>query len=56
MEESMNMHESIPIGIIGTGSIANNIHLPGLAEMEHVSIEAVCDMVEERAEETARKY
>ncbi|AZB42686.1 gfo/Idh/MocA family oxidoreductase [Bacillus sp. FJAT-42376] len=46
----------IRIGVIGCGSIARHRHLPEYAALETVEITAVCDILEERAEEIASLY
>jgi UDP-N-acetylglucosamine 3-dehydrogenase len=46
----------LKIAVIGCGSIAKHRHLPEYEANENVEIAAVCDIVEERAEEFARKY
>ncbi|MEB1809311.1 MAG: Gfo/Idh/MocA family oxidoreductase [Bacillaceae bacterium] len=46
----------IRVGIIGCGSIAKHRHMPEYANNEHTEITAVCDIVEERAQEFAEKY
>ncbi|MFD1067722.1 Gfo/Idh/MocA family protein [Oceanobacillus locisalsi] len=47
---------SLKIAVIGCGSIAKNRHLPEYAANEHAAITAVCDIVQERAEEAAATY
>lgn len=44
------------IGIIGTGGIANGKHMPSLAKVKNAEMVAFCDIVEERAQEAAKKY
>ncbi|HEU5140080.1 MAG TPA: Gfo/Idh/MocA family oxidoreductase [Bacillales bacterium] len=44
------------IGVIGCGSIATHRHLPEYAQESNVNIVAVCDIVEERANERAETY
>lgn len=46
----------VRIAVIGTGSIAQNRHLPEYDENPNVEIVAVCDIVEERVKEAAKKY
>lgn len=43
------------IGFIGTGGIAN-YHLEHLMEIKEAEVVALCDVVEERAKEAAKKY
>ncbi|MCM3717790.1 Gfo/Idh/MocA family protein [Fictibacillus phosphorivorans] len=50
------MQKKIRIGIIGCGGIANGKHLPSLAKLDAVEVVAFCDIVRERAEESAAKY
>jgi UDP-N-acetylglucosamine 3-dehydrogenase len=46
----------LKIGVIGCGSIAKFRHLPEYSTNENVEIVAVCDIVEERVNETAERY
>ncbi|PLT27742.1 Gfo/Idh/MocA family protein [Peribacillus deserti] len=46
----------LKIGVIGCGSIARHRHLPEYAAHKNAEIAAVCDIVEERADEMAVKY
>ncbi|MFV8827921.1 Gfo/Idh/MocA family protein [Alkalihalobacterium sp. APHAB7] len=46
----------IRVGIIGCGSIAKHRHMPEYTNNEHTEIVAVCDIVEERAQEFGEKY
>jgi UDP-N-acetylglucosamine 3-dehydrogenase len=46
----------IKVGVIGCGSIARRRHLIEYAANEQVDIVAVCDIVEERANEMAQQY
>ncbi|MFJ7978319.1 Gfo/Idh/MocA family protein [Peribacillus sp. NPDC096379] len=46
----------LKVGVIGCGSIAQHRHLPEYAMNQNVQIIAVCDIVEERAQEVAEKY
>jgi len=48
--------ETIKVGMIGAGSMANAVHYPSLAEFKDVTIEAICDLDRKRLEETANKY
>jgi len=45
----------VKVGIIGSGLIAQMAHIPGYLEAD-ADIVAVCDIVEERAEEVAKKF
>lgn len=44
------------VGIIGCGNIANGKHMPTLAKIPDVEMVAFCDLIEERAQEAAKKY
>ena len=47
----------IRVGIIGCGGIANQKHLPGMAQQtEFVDLAAFCDLIPERAEKAAKEY
>lgn len=48
--------KKVRIGIIGCGGIANNKHLPALAQIAEVELVAFCDIKEEKATTTAKKY
>ena len=47
--------EPVRLGLIGTGHIAQR-HLESLRGVEEIEIVAACDLVRERAEQTATKY
>ena len=49
--------DKLKLGIIGTGGICNNKHLPSLAKVsDKVEIVALCDLVREKAEATKERY
>lgn len=48
--------KKLKIGIIGCGFIANGKHLPSLARFDDVEVVAFCDLVQERAQNSAKKY
>jgi virulence factor len=48
--------ETLRVGMIGAGSMANTVHYPSLAEFKDVRIEAICDLDKQRLVETAAKY
>ena len=50
------MSEKIRIGIIGCGGIANGKHLRSISKIDFLEPVAFCDIIEERAIETAKKY
>lgn len=43
-------------GIIGCGGIANNKHLPAIKKVDRMEMVAFCDIIPERAKETAREF
>lgn len=50
------MADTIKIGIIGCGGIANGKHLPALKRLANVELVAFCDIIGEKAETAAREY
>lgn len=47
----------LKIGIIGTGGICNNKHLPSLSKVaDKVEVVALCDLIEEKAIATAERH
>ena len=46
----------VRVGVIGCGGIANSVHLPSLSRIKAVQLASVCDIIEERAAEAAKKY
>ena len=51
--------DKVRIGLVGTGTIAHIMHLPGIEtmrEMGLVELVAVCDVVEEKARAAAERY
>ena len=47
----------LKLGIIGTGGICNNKHLPSLAKVaDQVEVVALCDLDEEKAIATKERY
>ncbi|MBQ2903671.1 MAG: Gfo/Idh/MocA family oxidoreductase [Clostridia bacterium] len=50
------MAEKVKIGIIGCGGIANGKHLRAISGIDFLEPVAFCDIIEERAIETAKKY
>ena len=46
----------LKLGIIGAGAIAENIHIPALSQIAGVSIVAICDHINKKAENIADKY
>lgn len=52
----MSSKDIIRVGVIGTGHMANNVHLPSMQDMDDVVVPAICDLVEERVTTTAEKF
>ena len=48
--------KKLRIGIIGCGRIANGKHLPSLKLLDTIEVVSFCDIVRERAEETAKEF
>ncbi|MGD8237639.1 MAG: Gfo/Idh/MocA family oxidoreductase [Armatimonadota bacterium] len=47
---------NVRFAVVGCGSIANNYHLPALCAIHGAQFVAACDIIEERAWETAEKF
>lgn len=50
------MGEKLRVGIIGCGGIANGKHMPAIAKVKNAEMVAFCDIIEERAVESAKKF
>lgn len=49
--------KKLRLGIVGTGGICNNKHLPSLAKVaDQVEVVALCDLIEEKAKATAKRH
>ena len=48
--------KKLRLGIIGTGNIAESVHLPALVKNPEVEVVAVCDIIEEKAKAVATKF
>ena len=48
--------ETVRIGIIGCGGIANGKHMPSLKQLPNVKMVAFCDIIEERALKAKADY
>lgn len=46
----------VKVAVIGAGGFANMMHFPSLKEIEDVELCAVCDLIYERAKNTAEKF
>jgi len=53
-----NQHQpnTLRVAVIGAGGMANNVHYPSLASLEDVEIAAICDLDEQRLNQTADTY
>ena len=52
----MSALDTIRIGIIGCGGIANGKHMPSLKKVPGVEMVAFCDIIIDRAEKAAKQY
>ena len=50
------MAKLIKVGIIGCGGIGTGKHMPSLAKVPDCEMVAFCDIIKERAEESAKKF
>lgn len=48
--------KTINVGVIGTGGIASNAHMPALEKQPDIKIMAVCDVNEEAAKRAAERF
>jgi len=46
----------VRLALIGAGGMANAVHYPSLSEMNDVEMTAICDLVPEKARETAERF
>lgn len=46
----------VKLALIGAGAMANEVHYPSLSEMKDVNMAAICDLIPEKAEETAKRF
>ncbi|MBQ8250076.1 MAG: Gfo/Idh/MocA family oxidoreductase [Clostridia bacterium] len=49
-------NKTIRVGMIGCGGIATKKHMPALAKIADVQMVAFCDIIVERAEQSAKKF
>ena len=50
------MADKFRVGFVGAGNLANSIHYPCLASLPDVELVATCDLVEDKARETAERF
>lgn len=48
--------DQVKVALIGAGAMVNSAHAPSLAELSDVRMVGICDIVRERAEQTAQKF
>jgi len=48
--------KSVRVALVGAGGMANGVHYPSLSEMKDVRMAAICDLVPEKAHETAERF
>ena len=48
--------KKVRLALIGAGGMANRVHYPSLFEMDDVELVGLCDIVEEKLNETADKF
>lgn len=48
--------DKIRLALIGAGSMANSVHYPSLSEFPDVEMLAICDLIEEKAIATAKRF
>ena len=53
---SLREGDTMRVGIVGCGLVANEVHIPTWLRIKDVEIVAVCDRDENRAEETAKRF
>jgi len=52
----MMAQDKVRLALIGAGGMANRVHYPSLAEMDDVEMVGLCDLVEDKLNETADKF
>ena len=52
----MAAHQTVRVGVVGAGSMANSVHLPSLKEMADVQVVALSDLVETKLKKTAETF
>lgn len=56
MAKKPSKRRKVRLALIGAGAMANAVHYPSLREMDDVEMAAICDMVAEKAQETAQRF
>ncbi|MFO7947150.1 MAG: Gfo/Idh/MocA family oxidoreductase [Armatimonadota bacterium] len=52
----MMAKDTVRLALVGAGGMANSVHYPSLAEMDDVEMVGLCDLVEEKLNETADTF
>jgi virulence factor len=52
----MTKEQTVRVGVIGTGNIANNMHIPSIIDAPGAELVALCDLQEEKVHATAEKF
>ena len=55
-KKTMRGKRKVRAALVGAGAMANAFHYPSLAEMPDVEMAAICDLVPEKARETAERF
>ncbi len=50
------MSEKVRVGLIGAGGMANSVHYPSLVEFDDVEVVGLCDLIDEKLNETADRF
>lgn len=56
MARKAGKSKKVRLALIGAGGMANLMHYPSLAEMKNVELAGICDLVPEKAGETAARF
>ena len=55
-KKTMRGKRKVRVALVGAGAMANAFHYPSLGEMPDVEMAAICDLVPEKARETAERF
>ena len=50
------MARRIRVALVGAGGMANRYHYPSLASFPDVELAAICDLIPDKARQTAEKF
>jgi len=48
--------DKVRVALVGAGSMANSVHYPSLHELDDVELVGLCDLVEEKLQQTADRF